>query len=102
MTPNISCQLITWFHLCQYRITFEFIKVAKVSGKDGKPDSWFLFDSYKRKSGDKSPKNWFPKCRIFHLKRIKYCTKKLKNIYLCNILPIYSEIISKMSDFIKN
>ena len=33
----------------------------------------------------------------FTSKRIKYCTKTFKNINFCNILPIYTEIISKTS-----
>ena len=38
---------------------------------------------------------------LFGIKRIKYCTETLKNIYLYNIVPVYSEIMSITSDFIK-
>ena len=70
------------------------------SGKDSKLDSWFLFDLYKHKQNPVTKvQELVPEMSIFQIKHIKYCPEMLKNIYLCNILPIYNEMISKLSDF---
>ena len=69
-------------------------------GKDGKPDSWFLFDSNKRKQNPVTEvQEPIPKISHILQQGIKYCTKTLKNIYLCNILSVSTEIMSKTSNF---
>ena len=71
-------------------------------GKDGKPDSWFLFDSYKRKQNLVTKvQEPVPEMSLISHQTYKILHKNAENIYLYNMLPIYSEIISKISDFIK-
>ena len=73
----------------------------KGSCKNGKSDSWFLFNSYKCKQIRlQTSKNRFKKSYIFHIKNIKYSVEMPNNVYFYYFLLINSKLIYKMINII--
>ena len=55
-----------------------------VSGKDGKPDSWFLFDLYKRKRNPVTKvQEPVPENVTYFTSNIQNIAQKRLNIFIC-------------------
>ena len=100
-SPTIN---INFVHCYLVKGVREYLKKSGLccSGKDGKVDSWFLFNSYKHKIQLQRSKNRFLKGHKIYNKMIKYYTKMLNDVYFYYILSIHSDLISKTLHLITN